>query len=126
MKAIVVVIAFTLLVGCQTLGKNPYVATASVQDIETAKMQFKEHKEVNVSDDGVIKITNKLPSRYVWERITIREFGHRLACEKLIDYIEAGFVVQFVAQGKGGANKFYNKEYCDTEETTDIFKDGLN
>ncbi len=124
MNKILGITALILLSGCQSLGGNPYISTASLQDIEKAKAQFEEYKGFTVRDNGVISVSRKLPwSGYRWLPVHIREIGYRTACESLIKYIDAGFVVQFSAQGKGGTNKYYNKEVCETETSTTLYED---
>ncbi|MBV7300449.1 hypothetical protein [Enterovibrio paralichthyis] len=114
MKRIVLsVLAAMTLMGCQaTTQESPYVPTAKQKAIEAAQRAFADQKLVDVTDDGFIIFTQGLEPKQYWRTSVIREAGYDIACDKLLPFVESGFVVQVRFKGQGGINDFYNAERC--------------
>ncbi|SHO58134.1 hypothetical protein [Vibrio quintilis] len=86
---------------------------------------FRDHKEIKVTDNGVIAYTVSTHGGGVrWKRVHIKELSYRIACEDLKWFTDRGMIVRMTFLGNGGMQNDFDKHRCETETPTQLYAPG--
>ena len=105
--------ASMLMAGCQLTSSEPIEPSTSEHLVEVAKQELSKFKMFEVSDNGLITYTARLPGPgYYWLPASIKESSYEISCIELSYFVDRGFVVKSAFLGPRGRVEYYDMERC--------------